>query len=434
LPVVIDSGAGASDSAADLGLEPDDAGVAPDLSFEDAALFDLSGGIDLAVTSDLAPPADLSPAIDLARPADLMPACTASMPTGTRAVTVALNGAHDGYQPGETLAPPLYRRWSVSFAGYPFAPVVAEGRVFVGLGGPSAEVFAFDRTNGAQLWGPVVFSSQLGDRADLAYDNGRLFVVDRDRYSNQLPLSALDPATGAIEWSNALLGQSFFTAPVAGGGLVYVVGAGGGNTIYAVDQITGMLRWSVHGSFSYEAPTLSGGKVFTALGCNEASAFAAATGVLAWHHVGFCSGGTSRVSAVSADRLYASTMDQFFMPALTVFDTGTGAVMDALPITEVPALHAGNGFVLSGSVLSDIELATKRTVWSVPNTVAAPVIANGNVYTLDNTGSILAVDESNGRVQWSSVEKLYPQAELSVADGMLFVTGGHTLTAYSGCP
>ncbi len=58
-------------------------------------------------------------------------------------------------------------------------------------------------------------------------------------------LVAYDVNTGALGWSTVLTGQYFFTgAPTVADGMIYIDGAKSGNTIYAVNQITGTLVWT----------------------------------------------------------------------------------------------------------------------------------------------------------------------------------------------
>ncbi len=193
--------------------------------------------------------------------------------------------------------------------------------VFVAVGGPDGGAYALNATTGKTVWKT---SHILGfDAKPLVADGAAYFAGQAGD-----TLVALDEKTGAQRWSTGSSGIN--SAPVAGGGLVYVAGAdttirayhaqdgspawtfqtggnvspvfstgaglafdGGtlyagaqGGVLYALDAATGKQRWSVSVDRSIDAsPAVAGGAVFVATESGKIMAFRASDGVPAWSYV-----------------------------------------------------------------------------------------------------------------------------------------------------
>jgi outer membrane protein assembly factor BamB len=156
------------------------------------------------------------------------------------AVSVAyqVDPVHDGDQPNESLPNDIVQKWSENFPDAVSYPLIVGDRVFVtasnGGGTGYSGLYAYDASDGQLLWGPVDLQ---GTSEGIAYDEGLVFNID---WSGTL--TAYDAATGVLQWTQPLqlTGQYEFTsAPSASEGVVYVGGAGGGGTLYAVDET----RW-----------------------------------------------------------------------------------------------------------------------------------------------------------------------------------------------
>jgi outer membrane protein assembly factor BamB len=365
--------------------------------------------------------------------------CAASVATGTEAVTERLNPAHDGYQPNERIAPPLFARWRADLPNSVYVSrsiVVAAGRVFVtssGTATQAAAVYALDRSTGTLLWGPVVLSNVLGSAVSLTYEGGQVFALD---YYDSL--AALDEVTGAIHWGTRLPGQFYFPGPpVALGGLVYVIGLESGGTLYAVDEQTGSLRWTAF-ERGDNGPTLGNGHVLVSGACGDALSFDALTGQQLWHEPGSCTGGVSRVPSLHDGLLYSPTSTLYAQPVGDVFDETTGALAGSFSYSDYPVLHGNRGYFVSPGWLNAYDLSTGKPVWGYPAGSGVPVVANGYVFAATSTGKIVMLDEASGVLKWST--QLPSPAggliTLVVADDMLFVSvpGQRYWWAFSGCP
>jgi outer membrane protein assembly factor BamB len=199
---------------------------------------------------------------------------------GARAVAYQIDEAHTGYTPA-TLRPPLTRSWAVDLGGSLSYPLIVQGKVFVTVSDVTAygtKLYALDAATGTTVWGPV----ELGGTyfwSNAAYEHGRVFAVNFDGR-----LRALDAQTGEILWSVQLPDQHAFSSPpTAGGGTVFVGGAGIGGTLYAVDERDGSIRWTAeveNGDSS--APALAASAVYVSYACQQTYAFDRRSGALVW--------------------------------------------------------------------------------------------------------------------------------------------------------
>ncbi|HWE11803.1 MAG TPA: PQQ-binding-like beta-propeller repeat protein [Solirubrobacteraceae bacterium] len=219
----------------------------------------------------------------------LTSAAPALADAGSQSVAYQLNPAHDGYASGVVIAPPLTRAWSDAFSGAVSYPLVVGSTVYVSaVGGSATTVDALDRATGATRWQHAIGGTYPW--SGIAYDGGRVFVVNSDGL-----LTALDASTGDTVWSTQLPGQySFSSPPTAVGGIVYDSGAGNGGTVYATSEAGGALLWSqpvANGDNS--SPAVDGSNVYVTYPDNY-YAFNRLTGALVWHDTPGGDGGGGR--------------------------------------------------------------------------------------------------------------------------------------------
>jgi polyvinyl alcohol dehydrogenase (cytochrome) len=134
------------------------------------------------------------------------------------------------------------------------ATINGQVRHLVGAGQKSGLYWAFDRSNGDQVWSAVIGYGSVGGgiRGEASYGNGRLFVWSNNNWSDgkilkpdQAPINvkALDPATGNFIWVQAKCQPA---VSASGGFLandVYFVGSIDG-TINGYNAADGSVLWS----------------------------------------------------------------------------------------------------------------------------------------------------------------------------------------------
>lgn len=326
-------------------------------------------------------------------------AATSSSWSTDRSVAYQMDAAHDGALNHDSLTPPLIQKWIKTFPNNVSYPVIADGRVFVTVQGPSQvqgdSIWALDQATGNVLWGPVdTFASRPG--AHLAYDQGRLYVLIYDGV-----LAAYDPATGTQLWRTQLGAHAagFTAPPTAFGGMVFAVGFSPTGMLFAVDGASGGVAWSgrlVSGDHSSPAVTWNG--VYVSLACNDATDWDPVLGNLIWHHAG-CNANGGRTPALFNSWLYSR--DPL---GNAVLNAWTGDQIGTFNATLAPAFSGSTGYFVSvpnafGPTLTAVDLTSGNTQWSFAGDRyldTAPIVVNGVVYIGSQVAGLYALNAATG--------------------------------------
>jgi outer membrane protein assembly factor BamB len=360
-------------------------------------------------------------------------------PSSTTAVAYQIDPGHSGWQPNDTLTPPLTQRWSVNLGGPVSYPLVAGGRVFVSVAHTATygtDLYALDQATGAIVWGPT----NLGGTyywSGAAYEGGKVFAVNFDGL-----LRAYDAASGSQLWMTQLPGQyAFSSPPTAAGGTVFVGGAGSGGTLYAVDEKTGNVLWQEEvENGDNSSPAVSSSGVYVSYACTQAYAFAPATGAQLWHFAGNCEGGGGRTPALFGGRVYVRD----FVESNVVLDPMTGASLGTFIAGSIPAFDGTRMFSVMGAALTASTLPAFGAAWTFSgdgHLVTAPVVVNGFVYVGSSLGQLYALDEALGTTAWSvnlgaalagpdEQNVSQPLTGLAAAGGALIVPASGSVFAY----
>ncbi len=383
-----------------------------------------------------------------------------------QATTYQINPAHDGWQPQDTIAPPLKQVWADDFGQLTSYPVVADGRAFVIVANdinanpPYANygesLYALDQSTGRLLWGPVALGGTY-TFGGATYDGGRLFAVNLDGL-----VRAFDPATGALIWQQAAPGN-VDSAPVAVGGTLYLSIEGsdaptgsptnsvGWAALAAMNESDGSLLWNYDVACGCKSsPVVDSGQVFASYDCEQSWALSL-SGSLIWHYVTGCSGGGGRTATAHDGTYYVRDPSNSFPPVR--LDQKTGSTLGKFDSFFAPAFNGSVGYFTpqtpTANGLQAEQLPTLTPLWNFSGDgglVTAPVGANGYVYIGSASGNVYAVNAANGQQAWvanagapvggptESNETVMPG--LAIAAGMLFVptTTGIVAFAPSGGP
>ncbi len=134
-------------------------------------------------------------------------------------------------------------------------PTLYAGKLYIRS---TAGLLALDPDTGAIIWSAAV----LGSYDPLVAANGQLFRVGGgDGYGE---VSAVDAETGAINWTRTIDDGRIFVAPAAAGDKLFV-SSGYGGWIYCLDQLTGDTIWSDDtGAYRISSPAVAGGRLYVA--------------------------------------------------------------------------------------------------------------------------------------------------------------------------
>ncbi len=239
------------------------------------------------------------------------------------------------------------------------------------------------------------------------------------------------PALGSVSraaWSRSVGkgagdGRRILAQPVVAGRRVYAMDAAGAVRAFALTD--GRAVWSVATRPEGEEDASGGGlayadgRLFAATGYAQALAIDASSGALAWRQA--LSAPARGAPAVEDGRLYVITLDNK-THALNAADGSTlwthdsleeqtallggtspavaqGAAVAAYSSGEIVALKVENGREL----WSDNFTAARRAdfIAALADVQAAPVVQDGRLYALSNSGRAGAIDMRSGRRIWS---------------------------------
>ena len=321
----------------------------------------IEGGDEHAVTGGTgdASMADAEVAEDSGAPGLVAPLLPPPDPAS--ATSFLINPAHTNSVANATFSPPLARLWSADLDGTPSYPLIADGRVFVGVSG---QVLALDQTTGEKLWSADLAQGFFGH----AYEAGRLFTVDASGV-----VTAFSAATGQVEWTRSVIGP-FFTSstviPTAYRGIVYVTAPSTPTvylnsdtvavTVFGFDEATGttVLRQSEMFSDSTAPAVTDNGIV---IGYDAAIAnYDYLSGELLWS-LNYNTDSSDIV--VNGSYVYASELGYATGTDVSL-DIATGNSAGAFAATVAPAFDGSLGFFVFGDQLSAVDLSSGLTRWT----------------------------------------------------------------------
>ena len=332
--------------------------------------------------------------------------------------------------------PDLGVLWARDLGGAVSYPVVAGGTVFVSArsatGDYGTTVVALDLASGAVRWTRPIAGTYYW--SGLAYDGGRLFVLDFDG-----DLTALSPSTGATLWNRRLPGQySFDSPPAARDGRVYAVGAGSGGTAYGVRASDGAVQWTRSLPTGGGSPAVDGTSAYVSLVCGHTYAFNRDTGATRWEHHGDCTGGGDVTPAVHDGFVYPLGDNN------AIYSAASGALAGSADFQGAPAFADRRAYVPWAGGLLEVDARSWVGRWtsSVGGLSGeAPLVSAGHVYAGSENGFVVALRRSDGGADWcastagepvgtgtGNVDR--PDSGLGAGGGRLLVPAGRFLVAY----
>jgi outer membrane protein assembly factor BamB len=356
---------------------------------------------------------------------------SATPTAAAQSVSYQIDAAHTVGLSYPVLTPPLRQRWARDLGRRVSYPLVAGTQAYVAVGDVGGStLYAVDLQTGADVWGPLPLGSSW---AALAYDNGQIFVIDRNGIER-----ALDAQTGAQRWIIQLPNQYMFSSPPsARAGIVYTGGAGSGGTIYAVRESDGALLWTVPvANGDHSSPAVDAAGVYVGYPCQTYD-LDPQTGQVLWHRNTGCSGGGGRTPALYNGRVYDRENG-------VVLDAATGALLGSIGASVAPAFAGNRGFYRTGGTLQAIDLATSAVLWSFAGDGAltsAPIVVNDTVYIGSGGSRLYGLDAATGAVRYTGTlpapveapdeHNQFELTGLSAGSGTLLVPAGTWLVAFT---
>ncbi len=338
-------------------------------------------------------PADSAPSIPTTAPVAVAPVAPANPFTQPASVQAErdLSGdwAMEGLNPARTravetpIAPPLAQQRVVvtdSFEEGVSPPVIARGLMLLET---KDALSAIDLRTGRQRWayrqkGASISPAIAGDT-----------VYFRNERANQGQLVALELSSGRQRWTftpkrlsdaaNNYFG-GHLTSPVVVEGVVYL---GAGKELYALDAISGKLRWE-----------------FSAQDFITSSA------------------------AVASGRVFVSDFSYFY-----AIDLATGALIWSYPAHSAiyfSSVATGDLVLISSGhnlIALDMRDGARRWEKSIPGKSLIPAGAQGDIVFVKTTNELFALDRGNGRELWSFHDVNYVSLPALTQEYVFIVNG-----------
>ena len=175
---------------------------------------------------------------------------------------VQLNAAHSGGSITGAMSPALTRAWTVDLGATVYGAAIANGQVYAATAGKNtgagtllSTLYALDAGDGSIVWGPVTLAGVLGGSSAPVYENGRVYAL-----SSNGTLQAFDAQTGLPLWSQTwppVRTAAMATRRPLRIGVIYVAG---GNHIFALDAVSGAIRWNIASKLRLLDPSHRGGR------------------------------------------------------------------------------------------------------------------------------------------------------------------------------
>ena len=250
-----------------------------------------------------------------------------------------------------------------------------------GTGASDSGLVAIDMSTRRQLWR---LGLRAADGGAPTIDRGTVFFGGGDGF-----IYAIDLMSGRVRWKTAVTGQ-VDVSPAVAGGRVFAVAEesnSGRATLYAVDAESGKTAWTYSPpvfALGVTSPTVAGGAVYQGFGDLSVRALDWGTGSLRW---------SERVR---------NSFSRLSSPA---FSGGDLYISD-----RAGGLYRLDGH--TGDRVWDYQFASRATR-------GAPLVTSGTAYLGMDDGTVAGVDVSSGRLSWRSSVSFGPLGPVSPAGDLL---------------
>jgi outer membrane protein assembly factor BamB len=266
---------------------------------------------------------------------------------------------------------------------------------------------------------------------------GTLFVVD-----TQGTVHAFDAATGARRWEHRVEVASDLRNSTFGGGASYFEGKvyanNGAGDVFALDAQTGAELWHVKPAGPLRgSPTVAFNAVYVMTTDNQIHALSITDGTPLWDKA--AASGPSGVFGVAAPAAGQGTVIAGYSSGELVayrYENGRDLWSDALARTSIstqvgtltdvdadPIIDNGRVYALGqGGRMAAYELVTGQRLWELSLAgISTPTVAGEWVFTLTDDARLLAIARTTGRVRW--VTQLEHWRNPNKETGPIFWTG-----------
>jgi outer membrane protein assembly factor BamB len=250
-------------------------------------------------------------------------------------------------------------------------PIAADGKIFVMDAG--AGVSAHDARTGAQIWRVDLRPKSKRERdafgGGLAYSGGKLYVASGFRL-----VAELDPASGHVDWMTRT-DAPLHDAPTVADGRLYVIDVN--DEMLSFNSSTGVPDWTYQAlteparMMVASSPAVSNGTVVASFASGELVALRSDNGTELWN--------------VPLSRT-----------------TRSNALSEIRDIAGRPVIYKGDVFAIShADVMAATDLRTGTSRWQLPvSGFTSPWAAGDVVFAVDDSGEVICASRDSGQLYW----------------------------------
>jgi len=310
---------------------------------------------------------------------------------------------------------------------------IVNGILYVGVwetSGVPGKLVARNLTTGSPVW--TYIAGANGIPSSPAVDGGIVYFGTRNDN-----IVALDALSGAEKW-NISTGGAVYSSPAVVGGTAFVACLDG--KVYARDAVNGGKKWET-GLFasSESSPAAASGKVYLGDESGYVYALYQSNGSTAWTY-DTKGGYISSSPAYDGTNIYITNSKQMIVYALNANSGGKAwskNISGGLAVTAVKAsaaVHNGKVFVgtKSGTMWA-LNSTDGSIAWSKPGFTSissSATVSDGRVVFGAEDGFIYVLNETDGSVFWKYETKAVMVSSPTVYNGYI-VTGGNDHVLYA---
>jgi len=223
-------------------------------------------------------------------------------------------------------------------------------------------------------------------------------------------------------------GSNVYPSPVISDGMVFIPSYDG--NLYALDEFSGAQRWVFYTSAPiYATPAVVNGVIYLASKDTALYAIDEQTGAMLWKRINISPLTSSPV--VADGKVFYGTWFKSSASALMALYANNGTVawqyLEANDtIKSSPAVYNGRVFFGQNTgIVVALNESTGRPLWGraigpLTSISTAPAIGLGKVFVGADTGTFVAIDQVTGLISWSFGIGAYNSTSAAVSNGIVF--------------
>ncbi len=224
------------------------------------------------------------------------------------------------------------------------------------------------------------------------------------------------------------IGSSDISAPVIDSGILFI--GSDDNNLYAIDAVTGELKWKYPTLGKVYSPTAKNGKVFASSFDNYIYALDF-NGNLVWK---YDTGSSASTQPVVYNNLLYGGFDRYIYSIYIINGSLKWKYVTGGRVDSTPAISGGNIYAGSDDdYIYALDASNKNLKWSYKTgggVPSSPCVVNGVLYIGSKDNNVYAIDSSNGNLIWNKKTNDWVMSSAAVSENSVYI-GSNDYTIYA---